>query len=127
MCIQKDSCRGIKPSFPLASWTLNKLDFVMAENVCIEVKYTMEEEPVKLLGMRLSRLDVIMIPQSDDGWPLQVSPLHYTQRFLRNYRRGVCLFRRFDSIGHLFSPLLLGIQTHSFSSSKYNVSDFEAG
>ena len=55
-------------------------DFVMAENVCIEVKYTMEEEPVKLLGMRLSRLDVIMIPQSDDGWPLQVSPLHYTQR-----------------------------------------------
>ncbi|XP_023521402.1 uncharacterized protein LOC111785194 isoform X2 [Cucurbita pepo subsp. pepo] len=61
MCIQKDSCRGIKPSFPLASWTLNKLDFVMAENVCLEVKYTMEEEPVKLLGMRLSRLDVIMI------------------------------------------------------------------
>ncbi|KAG7030508.1 hypothetical protein SDJN02_08855, partial [Cucurbita argyrosperma subsp. argyrosperma] len=50
MCIQKDSCRGIKPSFPLASWTLNKL-----------VKYTMEEEPVKLLGMRLPRLDVIMI------------------------------------------------------------------
>ncbi|XP_023521401.1 uncharacterized protein LOC111785194 isoform X1 [Cucurbita pepo subsp. pepo] len=36
-------------------------DFVMAENVCLEVKYTMEEEPVKLLGMRLSRLDVIMI------------------------------------------------------------------
>ncbi|XP_022946861.1 uncharacterized protein LOC111450794 [Cucurbita moschata] len=36
-------------------------DFLMAENVRLEVKYTMEEEPVKLLGMRLPRLDVIMI------------------------------------------------------------------